>query len=64
MTLIFCEIIEINCFGLSKNVKNNIIERSGSEEIYCDINKLEDVSSNNSENEMNFKDSDNSSIYE
>ena len=31
MSLIFCEIIQINCFGLSKNTKNNIVERSESE---------------------------------
>ena len=36
LSLIFNEIIEINCFGLSKNTKKNIINRAKAEEIYGD----------------------------
>ena len=36
LSLIFNEIIEINCFGLSKNTKKNIINRAKAEEIYSD----------------------------
>ena len=36
MSLVFCEIIEFNCFGLSKNTKNKIIERSKNEERFYD----------------------------
>jgi hypothetical protein len=64
MSLVFCEIIELNFFGLSKNTKNNIIARSESEAIICNINKLEDINSQDTGDEDILKDSDNASIYE
>jgi hypothetical protein len=39
--MIYLEIIEIQCFGLNKNIKNNIIERSNQEIIIL----LQDISS-------------------
>ena len=51
MSLIFCEIIEINCFGLSKNTKNNIVERAESE--VSEINSLEKKNLNNEDIKIN-----------
>ena len=51
MSLIFCEIIQINCFGLSKNTKNNIVERAESE--VSEINSLEKKNLNNEDIKIN-----------
>ena len=34
LSLVFNEIIEINCFGLSKNIRRNIMNRALSEDFY------------------------------
>ena len=47
MSLIFCEIIEINFCGLSKNTKNNIVERAEIEVIYLEENELNDEDDEN-----------------
>ena len=47
MTLIFNEIIEINCFGLEKNTKKNIIIRSKIDLINSYIDNNEDESEEN-----------------
>ena len=44
LSLVFNEIIEINCFGLSKNTKRNIMNRALSEEFYS-LNEQKDLSS-------------------
>ena len=47
MTLVFCEIIEINFCGLSENTKNKIVERAEIEVIYLEENELNDEDDEN-----------------
>ena len=53
MTLIFNEIIEINCFGLSRNTKRNIRIRANSDNSDVLIIKNNDTFDENDENELN-----------
>ena len=63
MSLVFCEIIEINYFGLSENTKNKIVERAKSETTLCEKKDL-NVVDDSDEIKIQLEDMDNSLIYE
>ena len=54
LSLVFNEIIEINCFGLSKNTKRNIMNRALREDYYSSNEEI-DVGNEN-DDEINKKD--------
>ena len=60
MTLVFCEIIEINFCGLSENTKNKIVERAEIEVIYLEENELNDEDDEN----IGVENLDDSLVYE
>ena len=64
MSLIFCEIIELNCFGLSQNTKNNIIERAGSEVLFLEDNEINDTDDESNTEKIQLENTDNSSANE
>ena len=52
MSLVFCEIIELNCFGLSDNTKEKIKERARNE---SRPHESKDLNDDNSEFEIEIQ---------